>query len=183
MPLVAGFLLALFFLTESAIAAESWQEPADFRGLKWGASIEEMQQLFPAAPNYAQSAQGDRIKNFILPSQYIGQVKTTLTLGFLDDKFASVDIHFHSAEFPILREAFVTRYGQPHRKEDIPVKTAVGAQYLNERLWWTGPTLMITIQKYGGKVTEGHARITTFKYAGEIVRQYQKQGKDAAKGL
>src|SRR5437868_13931073 len=41
--------IVLFFLFVSTVSgAESWQEPEDFRGLKWGASVEEMRKIFPA---------------------------------------------------------------------------------------------------------------------------------------
>lgn len=180
--ILVGLFFALTIVGVSA-AAESWQEPEDFRGLKWGASIPEMQQLYPKAMKLQRTFEGERIEGFSVFNQEIGSVKTSFVLGFLDNRFAFAEIAFKSPDFMTLREAFVTRYGPAHSTREEKLQSRMGAEFTNQVLSWRGRTLSIYIAKYSGKVTDGTARISKHDYAEELIRAYKQKGKDAAKGL
>jgi hypothetical protein len=174
---------AFFVVIASTKAAEPWQEPEDFRGLKWGASVQEMQKFYPKAMEMPGMFEGKRIKQFSVFNQEVGSVKTSFVLGFLDDRFSFASIDFKSSDFPILREAFVTRYGPAHSTREEKLQNRMGTEFTNHVLSWRGPTLSIYVAKYSGKVTDGTARIAKHDYAEELIRAYKQKGKDAAKGL
>jgi len=178
--LLAGSL----FLASLSYAAEPWQEPEDFRGLKFGASVEEMRAVFgnkvPPSPNMSNNP---RIKDFFLSGDKIGAAQASFILGFLDDRFFHVHIMFKSTDFSTLRTAFITRYGEPQSTRSTKLKTAMGAEYLDETLTWKGPTLMIELQKYAGKISDGRAHITKHEFNEEMIRAHRQKQKDAANDL
>jgi hypothetical protein len=180
--LLAGSL----FLASLSYAAEPWQEPEDFRGLKFGASVEEMKAVFGnVLPVPAPAIVGTpRIKTFALRGkEKIGAAEVTLGFGFLDDRFAQVYIMFKSADFSTIRGAFMTRYGEPHSVQSTNLKTTMGAEYTNEKLIWKGPTLEIELQKYSGKITDGMAQIMKHELKEEQFRAYRQKQKEGAKDL
>jgi hypothetical protein len=142
-----------------------------------------MQEFYPKAREMPRVFGGERIKQFSVSNQEVGSVKTSFVLGFLDDRFSLALIDFKSSDFPILREAFVTRYGPAHSTREEKLQNRMGTEFTNHVLSWRGPTLSIYLAEYSGKVTNGTARIATHDFEEELVRGYKQKGKDAAKGL
>lgn len=177
--LIGGLLLA----TTVAFAAEPWKEPEDFRGLKWGASVSDMKTVFPKASATTHQTWGDRVNGFMVHDHYIGKIKTTLILGFLDDKFSHVHIMFESKDYSVLRDAFEERYGAPLSKEQRQLKTALGVEHTNEILTWKGSTLQVQIQRYAGSVRDARAHLTSHEYNEEMNKQLKQRGKTTAKDL
>jgi hypothetical protein len=186
-PLVFAASLVLVALTN---AGEPWQEPEDFRGLKWGASVEEMRKVFPLENELREMRSvwaiptlvGNRIKRFTVSNIKIGTARTTLYIGFLDDRFAYVWINFNSRDFVELREAFITRYGPAHSMTVERLKNRMGAEFENPVLTWEGNTLAIRLANYSGTLTEGAAQLGKHEYVDELLRVQNQRGKDAAKG-
>src|SRR4029450_3513589 len=156
-------LVVILFLALISHAAEPWQEPEDFRGFKWGVSIEELKSTLGSRIGTA-NLWGNRIKNYFSRRQMIGPAEVDFEYGFLDDRFSSVHIMFRSDDFPTLRAAFIERYGPPHSTREEKLQTAMGAQFLNEMLNWKGPTIFIELTKYANKVSQGRAIITKRDY-------------------
>lgn len=183
MKLILALVIAAMLVTPVPTngADSSWQEPEDFRGLKWGASIDEMREVFPTAQK--PSIYGNRIKTFSVGGQRIGDALVQLYLGFLDDRFSSVQISFKSADFVVMRNGFITRYGPAHSTKEQTLKNRGGAEFVNTVLDWKGPTLAIQIQKYFGTVTNGDASLSKHEFTDELVRILKQKGKDAAKDL
>ena len=181
--LIIGSLLLVCGFAAISYAADAWQEPEDFRGLKWGASPSEMYTIFPAAPVKPSLSYGERIKLFFVSNEKIGEVRTFFSIGFLDDGFAYVDISFKESDFTMIDQAFETRYGTPHAVRDVPVQTRAGAKFTNIVKTWNGPSLNIRLERYSNKITDGHAVIAKRAYVDEFMRIRKEKRKDAAKGL
>jgi len=86
-------------LAVSASAGNSWREPEDFRGLKWGSSPEEMKgQICP--PYGPGELLGTRTKSKDPRIRYfscagyvrIGPVPSSLIFTFLDNKLSGIDM-------------------------------------------------------------------------------------------
>jgi hypothetical protein len=168
---------------DAEIKATRGSEPKDFRGIPWGASIEEVRKAVPNLPAYALYTQGDRVKVFFVPTGRVGDVAARFAYLFLDDKFAEVTIYFESGKFPTMRDAFVERYGKPTSTENIPMQTSMGAKYENQRILWEGKTIVIRLDRYSGKITDGQANIGTKEIRDHLVDVYSKKGKAAARDL
>jgi hypothetical protein len=76
-------LVVSLFLAVISHAAEPWQEPEDFRGFKWGVSIEEFKSTLGSRIGTA-NLWGNRIKNYFSRRQMIGPAE-------VDFEYASND--------------------------------------------------------------------------------------------
>jgi hypothetical protein len=180
-------LLAVsFFFCQLVYAADTWQEPEDFRGVKWGASLEEMRKVFPNITSNLYRTPlfpSERIRGANTRGEKIGPVEVSLHFGFLDEKFSGVLINFKSNDFSVLRDAFIARYGPSHSKQEVVVKNRAGAEFLNEVLVWRGATMTIEIKKYASTITNGSAMLEKHEYRDEKLRAWKSRSQDAAKGL
>src|SRR5580765_3771840 len=98
-PILLTLVIAAFLVTTVPTngADSSWQEPEGFRGLKWGASVDEIRKVFPTAQKTLDLS--NRIKSFRVGSQRLGDAVAQIYLGCLDDRFSSVTIIFKSDDF------------------------------------------------------------------------------------
>jgi len=124
-PILLTLVIAAFLVTTVPTngADSSWQEPEDFRGLKWGASVDEIRKVFPTAQGPFDY--GNRIKSFRVGGQRLGDRLVQLDLGFLDDRFSYVYIRFKSDDFQVMRDAFITRYGSATQQRNKHCKIAL----------------------------------------------------------
>jgi hypothetical protein len=74
-------------------------------------------------------------------------------------KLVQVDFDFAADDYPKMREAFIAKYGPPHKVDTSVVQNKMGAQFAQETLLWKGPDIHIWMSHYGSKVTEGIAFI------------------------
>ena len=182
--ILALFIAAFLVTTVPTNGADSsWQEPEDFRGLKWGASVGEMRKVFSTLNVDKPRDSGNRIKSFYVGGQRIGDALVQLYLGFLDDRFSSVNISFKSDDFLAMRVVFIVRYGQAHSTTEQTLQNRAGAEFVNPILTWKGPTLIIRIQKYTETLNNGRANLSKHEFEDELVRIFKQKGKDAAKDL
>jgi hypothetical protein len=142
-----------------------------------------MRKVFPTHNVEKPRDLGNRIKSFYVGGQRIGDALVQLDLGFLDDRFSSVYIRFMSADFLVMRDAFITRYGPAQSTTEQTLKNRAGAEFVNTVLNWRGPTLFIQIQKYSGTVNNGRAFLSKHEFGHELMRTNKQKGKDAAKDL
>ena len=88
-----------------------------------------------------------------------------------------------SADFLVMRDAFITRYGPAQSTTEQTLKNRAGAEFVNAVLNWRGPTLFIQIQKYSGTVNNQRAFLSKHEFGDELMRINKQKGKDAAKDL
>ena len=163
--------------------ASAFEDPDGFRGLPWGASEEQMRTNVGGwCEDYLSTDRwaGDRHCKIELA---IGGIGVWARYTFRADKFVCVNLTFPSKDFEQLVAIFVERYGPPTSTTDEPYKTQGGLQSTNRSLKWTGRTMMITIQRYGGHITEGSASLGTRADLQEGARLRKEQTKGAAKDL
>ena len=85
--------------------------------------------------------------------------------------------------FSEIERVFLERYGPPTSQADLPIKTRGGAELMDRTLKWTGPVVVVWLQRYLGKVTESGASLSTVEDNREAARLRGKDVSDAAKGL
>jgi hypothetical protein len=89
----------------------------------------------------------------------IGPTQAHVTYDFIDDKFTGAMLVFAPAQYETLRTIFADRYGPPSSIRDEELKPRAGAAYANEVAVWTGERVVIRIQRYSSKITEGSVTI------------------------
>ena len=141
--------------------AAPFYEPDGFRGLAWGTSAAEGEQVLKAlhgkrvligdeptcdrAP--ATAGVADRI---VCTAQTdLGAVRVKVYFEFAQDRFVAVTLLTTPAWYADLRRSFVDRYGPPTRAE---TKTRSGpfAEHSSEEVVWEGPTVRIKLAQYVG---------------------------------
>jgi hypothetical protein len=103
---VACLILAAFAVAEELKPHEG------FEHIRWGASVEEVQKVFPNARPKPPDAGSPRENVYFVGSK-IGAVPVELSLVFLDNKFGQAIMHFDRAEAGRVIDLFKERYGKP----------------------------------------------------------------------
>lgn len=204
-----AIVTALILLTVSSAAG--FQEPEGFRGIRWGMSPEQakdviraqwkergvsfdrygfassqshtlIREIEPKTGLYGPAKIGGRHGEFLF-RDFIGSAIVDIHVWFLDDKFAQAELRFKSAFFPTLETAFKERYGTPTLEEEKEVQNRMGAKFLNKEVTWTGPNVLIRIDKYFGTLNDGRATISQREYVEYILKEQKDRSKGAAKDL
>jgi hypothetical protein len=180
----------LLLLTGSAAA---WQEPEDFRGIKWETTTAEAEMLIKDQWKRRREAgeiiigdnitkipanpPTDRVGSFIFKDK-IGGLPVDLILYFLDDKFVYAHIFFKTAFFKTLEGAFKEKYGPPTSESIVSMQTRVGAKYEGKELKWSSETFRISLNQYSRTITDGAASIGKMVYL-----QYLMERDKAKRGV
>jgi hypothetical protein len=147
-------------------------EPTDFRGMKWGITVEEANRIIQA--NWDKRRESGEILSFTHKTDYpvndrhwrldysdtIGTEKVNIVLNFLDKKFVSVLMSFDSKSFDVIEPAFKSRYGKPSFEQAVPMTNAFGATFMNQRRRWDFQEVRIMLMKHAN-VKSGGASIAT----------------------
>jgi hypothetical protein len=99
--------------------------------------------------------------------------------NFDNGKLATVTGDFDPNIFDTLEEAFVSKYGKPHRAENSTVQNRMGAMFQQRELTWSGDVFTIFLHRYGGEVTEGLLVIESTP----AVLERQKQAEEKKKHI
>jgi hypothetical protein len=128
---------------------KAWpQEPEDFKGLKFGMSVDEVRKIMPFG-QYACSS---------LPTVYLCRFPVdpfVFWLSFENGKLANIAGDFDPNEFDSLEEVFVSKYGKPRSAENSSIQNRMGALFQQRELTWSGDVFTIFLGRYGAKLTEG----------------------------
>jgi hypothetical protein len=178
---IFGAIAAVLILGATTSAGEPWREPDNFRGMRWGSTIEELKTQFPNIPFGNANHKGKRITTYHSLGQYIGTIRADIVYGFLDNKFSQATIFFKSSDFSTIGSSFTARYGSPHSRRKIGMGTAMGAKVNNEIYEWKGQTMEITLAKFAGRATDGLAILGKREFTEEERRVQAQKGKDSAK--
>ncbi len=145
-------------------AAPAFYEPDGFRGLKWGTSATEAEQILKGlfakrvlvgdepvcdrAPAGAAVADGPVCR----AQADIGTVRVKLYFEFYQDRFVAVTLLSTPTRYADLRRSFVERYGPPTRAE---TKRRFGpfSEHSSEEVLWDGPMVHIKLAQYVGGPT------------------------------
>jgi hypothetical protein len=201
---VVGFTI----LTASRVlgapqTANAWtQEPAGYRGIAWGGSVEDARKAMddgrgvtctcgPAASRFARSckfkAEGDPAKapefRTCFSSMDVGSVRVQDILHFENEKFADAYMVFRSDQFAAMHDVFVEKYGPPTATEEHEITTRAGGKFMNTSLTWTGPRVTIRLERYGTQINEGIANLSLNEYIARREAQSKEEAKKGAKSF
>ena len=165
-------LVVAVFLFAAVENGYAFSEPDGFRGVTWGATVDEAQAKLPGLGCGTRTCFGDL--------DIAGQTVTAM-FDFRDGGFYAVYLRFGSSRFEVLKSVFVERYGAPTQRRLETVRNSSGARLENEVLEWSGAKVYIRLQRYAGRLRAGSARIMTQTGRAEELRKFHEQmkrGKD-----
>jgi hypothetical protein len=169
-----GALVVLLVVVLSAPAL-AWDEPSDFRGVPWGASVETVKEKIPEMSCYESVAcSGDL---------WVGTVKTYTRLLLRDGGLDAVIVAFPASDFATIKPIFIERYGQPTSTSTPEFQTKAGTRFENEVLLWVGKKVHVSLRRYGDSLTFGTGRIHTKAGLDEVERQLKERAKKGKKDL
>ena len=182
MGLKIGLFIFLWLFSASVMA---WEEPADFRGQKWGSSAKELPTFYAGGGMqlFEFKAKGRTAEVYWVQSVPFGDRFVDLHLTYINDKLGIVEVSFRSHSFDYIETAFKQKYGKPHSIRNPTVTTAMGAKYLNRELQWHGPTISIWLERYASDITDGKATIGKKVAFKELEEIKQHAAREAAKDL
>ena len=197
------FNVGFFCLLSFASAALAFEEPDNFRGIKWGASPAEARQvireqwekrgvqpkpygryvLYRFYPDDGRLTVPESGLDWFGFRDLLGDADVRFTMKFLNNRFVHAEMEFDSGFLSIIQDAFEARYGPPTSKKDEEIQNRAGARFINRVLSWSGPTVSIRLEKYSGTVTNGRAWITQQPYVDYLREEQKKKAAGAAKDL
>lgn len=143
-----------------AIAAEPWQQqPKEFRDIPFGATEKEVaSKLKIDAAVMCLTIEEQRT---CLHHGTLGAVKVSEIYTFDDDRFVQVHLSFKPAQYLLLRDQFIERYGKTTETWTEPFETVGGGDHTNEIHLWSGDKIVIQLEKFGPSTQEGSVFIAT----------------------
>jgi len=85
----------------------------------------------------------------------VGDVGVSFTYYFRDNKLVDISGDFNSENYEALRDILIAAYGKPHQSQHTVERTAIGATFRNETLFWSGKRVNVLISKYMGNIEDG----------------------------
>jgi hypothetical protein len=197
---IVAFLMSFSFALPAAPADEDKRgtERFDFKGIPFGASQKEFQQLFPMAgwcgpsrdkrmadvtcgaarDNIKCDVRGapktcaeDRDKAYI----YAGVRMRSFNAFFYSDALSSMHVTFSSTDFDSVLDAVTTRYGKPNHIKSEPPTAAV--PYENAVASWRKGDSVLELRKYAGGVEVGSAMYVLDSSRAEFERRRTEASK------
>ena len=168
--------------------------PTGFRSLRWGASIDEAEEMFPSATCFSSRGEGkgtDTGDGNCHFKTMIGKADVTVLLNFFEKPttphsargFQSYAISYKSKDFPEIAEALSTRYGNPTNTNQEPFQTRSGLRDTNTILRWVLESCSIYAIKFSGSILEGGAVVSTKAGDAESERRRKAQKGESGKDL
>jgi hypothetical protein len=182
MSLVPPLALAFYLLVSDALA---FYEPDGFRGIKWGTSLTEAEQILKALyakrilvgdePSCDSARTSERLADcaVCVANTDIESVKVKLYFEFYQDRFVAVTVLSTPTSYAALKRSFIARYGAPTRA-DRRKKIGPFSEYTSEELLWEGPTVQIKLSQYVGGPTY---TVAVIALRAEVDRQAAEQKK------
>ena len=182
MSLVPPLALAFCLVASDALA---FYEPDGFRGIQWGTSLTEAEQILKTL--YANRVlvgeepvcDGARTSERFADSEVcvantdIESVRVKLYFEFYQDRFVAVTVLSTPKSYAALKRGFIARYGAPTRV-DTTKKIGPFFEYTSEEVFWGGPTVHIKLLQYVGGPT---FTVAVIALRSEVDRQAAEQRK------
>lgn len=170
-----------------ATGAHAFDEPTEFRGLKFGESIktqlpecDSVYRPLLERPICLDASHGlSVIKNLMIG-------KTILVDAFateVDEKLASIYMETSSSNFNMLMDIFRERYGSPTQVQETTWTSKAGRTLPNTIVAWRGDNIHITATQLGATLNKSSIVITTKASRDRAAEKRKDNVKDAAKGL
>jgi len=182
MGVALALALGFHLLASDALA---FYEPDGFRGIKWGTSLADAQQMLKALyarrvlvgdePSCDSAQTSSRVPDsaVCVASTDIDSVRVKLYFEFYEDRFVAVTVLSTPASYATLKRGFISRYGSPTRA-DTKKKIGPFSEYTSEELLWEGPMVQIKLSQHVGGLT---FTVAVIALRSEIARQEAEQRK------
>lgn len=193
------FLLLFVVISTIVIAQQSqtapWaQEPDGFKSVKFGTSEKETKKIldipgmfstrlaFQTNVRNVWDCVGKKKEVKLCTTEFvkIGDLKPVVEIMFSKDKFVGAVLRFSADEYNTYREAFISKYGQPHGTRVDDVKNLMGASLQSDVLIWDGPHVHIEIAKFGTSMKESSASIAQQAFLGLLQAVDKEKANKAA---
>jgi hypothetical protein len=172
--------LALALVLLLASPAFAFNEPDGFRGLKWGATKDDLDAAAMKRGDATVLCPPSRPPHAICSTEVmIGPAPAMVDYRFRDERFVAVSVRFQPDQFSGVAETFILRYGPPTKRSQEPVQTRGGARLTNDILRWTGKAVVIELRRYAASADEGSAYLWT---QAEFARMLAERDKAIKKG-
>jgi hypothetical protein len=132
-----------------------WEkEPDGFRGVKFGATMDELRATHPSTTCYRQ--------NDVCSSTWmIGSVRVKGNWRFRGGALDRIELRFHPRDYEELSGILTERYGAPMFTESSVITNALGGRFDQEELTWIGEAVALHIERYSGSIESGEVRFAT----------------------
>ena len=165
-----NFLAFLLFNASAIAVAQTpsptpgpiWiQEPSSYRLVRFGASFDEAQRTLSLRGCTKSHGEVNCGGYFRVSDVYVDEMLT-----FSDEKFVEATWSFPSTSFEEVRRILSEKYGPPHHETRNTVTNRMGGTFQDELLNWTGRTVTIGLQRFGGTLDKSTALFVTNAYMG-----------------
>jgi hypothetical protein len=182
MGLVLPLALAFYLFASDALA---FYEPDGFRGIKWGTSLTEAEEILKAFHakrvlvgdepfcDSARTSERPADSAVCVANADIESVRVKLYFEFYQDRFVAVTVLSTPTSYAALKRGFIARYGAPTRA-DRSKKIGPFSEYTSEEMFWEGPTVHIKLSQYVGGPT---FTVAVIALRSEVDRQAAEQKK------
>lgn len=157
------FAIILAVGLAAATPALAWNEPGEFRGVPFGASVEEAR---AKAPTLVCVPPMGSCREFF----ELGSTRVYGFWTFRNGGFDQIDLTFPASGHPDVKGVFVARFGDPTstraqamRPGDPPLE--------NEILEWSGDRAYVELRRFHRRTEQGTATIRTRAGLEEAVRR------------
>jgi hypothetical protein len=176
--------VALVLAGGAVSSALAFKEPSGFRGVPWGATEDALRdKLGESSANGVLSIGCEAYRP---EERWMGDrscVTVDAVYTFRANRFVRVTLMFPARDFGRIAAIFAERYGTPTKVNRGRYQTQGGLEALNEIQEWGGPSIVITLRRFGSRITDGTALLTTRSELQELTRLRSEQTKGGAKGL
>jgi hypothetical protein len=122
--------------------SKHWNEPKDFRGVPWGASVAALKEKFGDA--YCQEYEEDVTGDAICKSEFnVGEIPVKGFFSFRKKGLVRVALAFDAKQFNEMIDIFTEKYGSSTSKHQTE-----RLKYTDETRIWKGSTVDIEANKY-----------------------------------
>jgi hypothetical protein len=137
----------------AAAPALAWNEPGEFRGVPFGASVEEAKQKVPTL--VCVPLMGSCREFFELGSTTVYGFWT-----FRNGGFDQIDLTFPAGRYPDVKGVFIARFGDPTARRTQVIRPG-DPPLENETLEWAGERAHVELRRFHRGTEQGTATIRT----------------------
>lgn len=175
-----------FAATKSSVSPKWQQEPSAFMGVKLEGNLKYELKQCPAGYDLPtelcwKSTSEEFYEVWGLPKVGIDNLR--MSVKVVDSNIQYIRLTTYDDQFPKLRDLLVQKYGNPSSTRKEIVKTAAGATFDNEKLYWQGVNITMVLSRYSGDIETSSLVIFNEKAAAEALTKSQKGIKEAASKL
>lgn len=150
----------------SAASCLAWAQDLEFKGLRFGMTLEEVQEVHKGARCQRGSSPcemfsiEDQLYQSGASVMTFGGVPATLLMGeMLAGRTQAFSARIKSAQFDAVAAAIATKYGPPTSRAKSAVTTRLGATFEQETLTWDRKDGAIIAKRYATSIDQSQVAV------------------------